>query len=644
MHVPIGQRALTVQDTAEATKALRAVPGGTDVVPAKEFKEGYALNMKDALAATPGVMAEQRYAEESRLSIRGSGLSRGFHLRGISLLQDGVPFTFADGSGDFQEADLLALERVEVYRGGQALRYGVAGLGGAINMVTPTGRMLDYQGHVRVEAGSFQTLRLHADAGQRFGPADVYASMTKTNIEGYRQQSEQNNARFNGNVGYMFGPDAETRFYVSWNDIEQEVPGTITKTQALNTPTAVPAINITNDYARDIRSLRIANKTAVKFGADSQVEFGGYVNDKSLYHPIFQVIDQNSVDLGGFTRLSTSWQVGAFRNESTLGLNVGRGVNNADRFVNNGSLRGALTADSKQTATNYELYGENRLYMTPEWQLITGIQGNIARRDYDDHLNPANNADKTYSSLNPKLGVLWQVQPETEIFASVTRSSEVPTYSELVQGVVPGFVPVKLQKAWTAEIGTRGGYQNFAWDATLYHARIKDEMLQYSIGANIPAATFNADDTIHQGIELGLSWKPWERVTFGAVYNLNDFSFDGDTQFRNNKIAGAPPHQIRLTARYEGENFHIEPNIEWVPGAAWVDFANTLKSDAYVVAGVKAGWEPVENVTLFLDARNLTDERFIPTFSTVTDARVNATNVFYPGEGRALYAGVSVKF
>lgn len=642
--VPIGKSTLTVPGTAQVMQELRKVPGGTDVVPATEYKEKYALSLKDVLAVTPGVMAEPRYAEESRLSIRGSGLSRGFHMRGISLLQDGVPFTFADGSSDFQEADLLALQHVEVYRGGQALRYGVAGLGGAINMVTPSARTLDYQGQVRVEAGSFQTLRVHADAGQKWGAADAYASITKTNIAGYRQQSEQNNTRFNGNVGYAFNPDVESRFYVSWNDIRQEVPGTLTKQQALKTPKMSPTANILNDNARDIRSLRVANKTVVMFGADSKIEFGGYVNDKDLYHPIFQVIDQGSLDVGGFGRYTTTWVAGNMKNESNLGLNIGRGVNNADRYVNVQGNRGAMTSDAKQVATNYEFYGENRLYLTDEWQLVTGLQANIAGRNYEDHANAANSADKTFRSLNPKLGVMWQVVPEAEIFAGLSKSTETPTYSELVQGAVPGFVPVDAQKAWTAEIGTRGGFQQFVWDATIYRAWIKDELLQYTVGADIPASTFNAGDTIHQGIELGLSWKPWEHVTFNAVYNLNDFYFDGDTQFGDNQIAGAPPHQFRFSLRYEGRGAYIEPNVEWVPEAAWVDFANTVKSDSYAVLGVKAGWEPVENINLFLDARNLADERYIPTFSTVTDARTAATNVFYPGEGRAIYAGVSVKF
>src|SRR3546814_10001572 len=69
------------------------------------------------LAFSPGVFAQGRYGEEARLSIRGSGIGRGFHLRGVTLLIDSAPVNTADGSGDFQEIDPLMLSHLEVYRG-----------------------------------------------------------------------------------------------------------------------------------------------------------------------------------------------------------------------------------------------------------------------------------------------------------------------------------------------------------------------------------------------------------------------------------------------------------------------------------------------------------------------------------------------
>jgi len=45
-----------------------------------------------------------------------------------------------------------------------------------------------------------------------------------------------------------------------------------------------------------------------------------------------------------------------------------------------------------------------------------------------------------------------------------------------------------------------------------------------------------------------------------------------------------------------------------------------------------------------LDARNLTDERYVSTVNAVTDATKVATAVFVPGEGRSAYVGLRYAF
>ena len=77
---------------------------------------------------------------------------------------------------------------------------------------------------------------------------------------------------------------------------------------------------------------------------------------------------------------------------------------------------------------------------------------------------------------------------------------------------------------------------------------------------------------------------------------------------------------------------------------AWVDYANTLKAPAYGVMSLNAGWTLANGVSLFLDARNLTDEAYVSNFGAVTDARVASTSVFFPGEGRSVFVGVSRQF
>ncbi len=75
------------------------------MVPAASYRDqAGATTCDDALALTLGVFAPPKWGQDTRLSIRGSGLARNFHLRGVRLLQDGIPINQADGSGDFQSS------------------------------------------------------------------------------------------------------------------------------------------------------------------------------------------------------------------------------------------------------------------------------------------------------------------------------------------------------------------------------------------------------------------------------------------------------------------------------------------------------------------------------------------------------------
>ena len=115
-----------------------------------------ALTIKDVLDYTPGVFAQPKWGEDTRLSIRGSGLSRNFHLRGVQLYMDGIPISTADGYGDFQEIDPSAYRLIEVYKGANALRFGANALGGAINFVTPrAGTRRAASPKAAIDVGSF---------------------------------------------------------------------------------------------------------------------------------------------------------------------------------------------------------------------------------------------------------------------------------------------------------------------------------------------------------------------------------------------------------------------------------------------------------------------------------------------------------
>ena len=134
-------RSLTVPTVAEARDALARTPGGTEVIDASRYLRGRASTLDDTFGLSAGIVAQSRFgSDEARISIRGSGLQRTFHGRGLRILQDGVPLNLSDGSFDMQAIEPLAAAYINVWRGANALDQGSSTLGGAIDYVSRTGR------------------------------------------------------------------------------------------------------------------------------------------------------------------------------------------------------------------------------------------------------------------------------------------------------------------------------------------------------------------------------------------------------------------------------------------------------------------------------------------------------------------------
>jgi iron complex outermembrane recepter protein len=88
----------------------------------------------------------------------------------------------------------------------------------------------------------------------------------------------------------------------------------------------------------------------------------------------------------------------------------------------------------------------------------------------------------------------------------------------------------------------------------------------------------------------------------------------------------------------------VTPNVEIVPDGGFIDYANTMQAPGYAVFGLNASYTIQDGVEFFVDARNLTNKRHVTNYSTITNTGSASTAVFYPGEGRRVFAGVKVMF
>lgn len=691
-------QSLTVPSVEEARVELSQTPGGVAVVDGEEVRKSRATTLKDALDFAPGVYIQPRFgAEESRISIRGSGLQRTFHGRGLKLMQDDVPLNLADGGFDFQAIEPLSTRYIEVWRGANALEFGATTLGGAINFVSYTGRDASPL-TARFEFGSFESYRAQISSGGAFGPFDYYVSLSHFSQDGFREHSQQNNQRVFANFGYRLNDEWETRFYITYVQTDSELPGAITKAQleddpreAQRNPFFAPVDVVTSNWKRDFELFRIANKTTWQSG-EHRLSLGTFWSWKDLDHPILFWIDQLSNDFGANLRYDNTAELFVKKNHFTFGIAPTWGVVQDNRFANVlGNRGGPLTpspfgssapSDSEQTSLNFDVYAQDRFYFLPQWALVAGAQVGYAQRESDDDFpvsvaNPDNSDEQDWWGFSPKIGLLWEITPQAQAFVNVGRSFEPPSFGELVNASGGGLVRLDAQTATTVEIGTRGRAGRFAWDLAYYHAWLDDELLQFEVAPGLNQ-TVNAGRTIHQGVEAALDVEllsgllepryVWhcekfvhdgkagvacsedlnpkrDRVLLRQLYLWNDFRFDSDDTFGDSRLAGIPEHYYRAELMYEHPcGFYAGPNVEWVPQKYNVDFAETLFADSYALLGAKIGWRTARGFSVFFEAKNLTDKKYAATTNVIVNAGAIDSQQFFPGDGRGFFGGVEWKW
>jgi iron complex outermembrane receptor protein len=634
---------------AAARKRLSETPGAVSVISQESYINREALALDDMLRDAPGVYAQRKWGGDIRISIRGSGIGNANHNRGLLLAQDGVPLNEADGYGDSQVADPLNTRYAEVYRGGNALRFGGALLGGAINMVTPTGKDAGFDNEVRLDGGSWGLLREHVAIARQSGDWDVYAALTNQTGQGWRSQSQQNIQFGSLNIGRSFGEDREVRFIVNGSNVNQEIPGALTLAQFQADPHQTAAANLASDQGRNQRGLRGSLRTTWRLSDPLVFEGAVYAVWKDLDHPIFQVIDQQSRNYGAFGRFDWDGEIGGKRADAFFGAWYRTGDMDSNFYVNNRGARGAPTSRTQQNAKAIDLFGEGRVFVTDRVAVVAGATWGQARRDYASFAVPGVattfnlKADKTYDWISPRVGLLWQDETGNQLFANLTRSVEPPNFSAMTP-TNTGFTPVRAQKAWTGEVGARGHKGPFTYDLTLYRAKLKDEMLQYAVTSSIPAATFNADKTVHQGIEAALDWAPAKHWRVRQTWTYSDFRFKDDVQFGDNRLPIVPRHFYRSEVRYDDpRGWFLAPSVEWSASDQWIDYKNTQTAPGYAILNLNAGWKVTPAVSLFLDARNLTDKAYVSNTQAAV-AWTAATATLWPGDGRSVFGGVTVNF
>jgi iron complex outermembrane recepter protein len=647
LRLTVGPVSETVTVNDEARVELERTPGGVAVISGRSLTQTRAYNLRDVFEYTPGVLAQSRFgSDEAQFSIRGSGLRNNFHGRGVNFLINGMPHMDADGFSDYEALDFLAAQRVEVWKGANALRYGGNTSGGAINVVTKTGKTAPPL-ELRIQGGSFGSFNGHLATGGEHGRFNYFLSFTAVELDGYREHSYQGRQRFYGNFNFALDDKTDLNFDVIYANIGERYPGPLTREEFFSDPRAADPVMVQQDQGRFVNYARVGFGLRRRLQGGHEFSFNVFGQYRNLDHPIFNVLDQDTRTFGGEFRYSHTGE----RNRLVIGFQPWLTPNGGRRFENNNGTAGAQTAHFDSLATNYGIYVENQFDIRPSFTLVAGARADWALRRFTDFFlaNGDQSDERTFKAVSPKVGFVWRPRDEMQIFANVSRSYEPPVLNiELISFGAPGFLPLGAQDTWQIEVGTRGrAAQRLDYELTFFDLEVNDEIINSSVrpfpGAPFTIPSFrSAPETRHTGLELSVDaalkrglFTEGDTVSARTAYTFSRFRYVDDPIYFDNHLPGAPRHIVRSELRYDHpRGFWVAPNVDWSPATYFMDSANTARNDKYAVLNLRAGFDRA-SWGIFFEANNLTDRLY----SAAVQVDNEAGRFFEPANGRSAYVG-----
>ena len=639
---------------------LAELPAAVDVIDrddATQARQG--LQLDEALNRIPGVFAQNRYnfAQDVRLSIRGFGARAPFGIRGLRILQDGIPETTPDGQSQVDALDLLNVDSIEVLRGPNAALYGNA-TGGVVALRTLDGR--EPRGHgggVLGGGDGFQRVELASEA--RSGSGSYSLTGHDLRYDGYRRQAqaEKRLLRLHGTQAFDAG---DLRLHLRYLDApETEDPGALTASEVAADRRAAAPLALRLDSGQAAEQLTLGAHWRQPL-ADGVLRIGTFLTQRDYAQqlPFFgssQVAYErrfHGVHLGyerdiGPTRTLFGLDLEDQRDQRTR--NCINAALEASCAPPGAPVAGPLALDQEERARTRGLFVQTDTLLGTDWNLALGVRHDRMRFSIDDRLQSGDvdlSGRRSFDETSATAGLIWHWHREHRAFVNGASAFETPTFTELANPAgTGGFNPdLGPQEARSLELGLRGEKGPLSYELTAYSTRVRGELVPYQLGTADGRTYYsNAGRTAREGLELALDLRPTPRWNLRAALALNDFRY---REFRDvagasqdgNRLPGLPRHQAFLEAAWrDGPWFVIADALH--TGRRYADNANTVEVGAQTTVNLRLGrhWDhgPLR-VEGFVAVNNVLDA------ANIDNIRINASfgRYFEPAPERYFFGGL----
>ncbi len=611
-------------------------------------------DLGEVVSQVPGLFAlnGQNYAQDLRISLRGFGARSAFGIRGIKLVVDGIPETTPDGQGQLDNVSVGDITSIQVLQGTNGSQYGNAS-GGVIEIMTDVDR--DFS-HASIRMGSYGLQQYRLGTNQSFDGMKVQFSGTHQSSNGFRDHSQLRQTNLLGKLSKSWNNQSlAIRASLLSSPMAQD-PGGINIDQAASNPRSARDRNISFDAGEEIThwktSVKYDNQLNKNLGLSATTFYSGRSFDGRLPFGNGGAIDLNRKYGGLMLQLQQKAVKSNFVERGTYGIDILSQRDSRDRFVNIDGQRGDITLSQLEKFDNIGFYIIRQLSYK-KWTWRGSLRYDINKIGVEDSFlsNGDASGSETLSSFNYSLGANYNYNDNQALFLNYSTSFETPTLSEL--GANPsgagGFNDMlDPARARSLEIGFKGtASKKLSYVFTLFNIKTTNELLPFEI-ADQPGRTFfrNSGQTKRTGLELDVTYRPFNKLDIQMAYTLSNFKFDeyvvDGEDLSDIQLPGIPKVAISTSLTYHHNKLYLRATSQYFSRISVRD-DNTVGVEPYHVVNLRLGHQiktDSANIRPFIGINNL--------FSTTyyDNLRLNAfgSRHYEPAAELNVQVGVGVEF
>jgi len=593
---------------------LLTVPASITVVDGETLAEEGAHSL-EALTGMVSGLSFQHMGQSGLMPpvIRGLNANVTSFSSSVALIVDGVATLRGQGFDD----PLLGVEQVEVLKGPQSTLYGRNAEAGVINITTRKPGNTPYA-FISAEAGNHERRALRFDLSHPLVQDQLFLGIAGSfsRKDGFLEntwlnQKDGGQMRRSGRFALRWTPGARTDAVLRYTQNEYRDQASLwgspssseraevrSGTEGWNRSTARAwSLDVTHQFDSGIRlrSTTARNTYVDDLQQDTDFQPADMMHIGRRHE--FTTLSQE-LRLEGGEAGQTRWLAGLYLDDDKQDLS----------FSQKTPMALTLTAGLQKQRTA-ALFTHWTIPLSGPWSLVAGGRLEQTRIRFD--MPGMDRQSRTYTQFSPKLAVQYAVNPNTNLYASLSEGYRAGGFNAFSP---PTYREYEPEKVWALEFGAKGIALNdtLRYGAALYAMDIRRMQVQQM---GMPGQVFitNAATGRSIGAEFDVDYRlaPGWNLQAGLALNRSTFREfqDGANNYDGNDNPFSPRVSGYAGLRYQdARGWYAQARLH---GASriYLDAANEYSRNGFGIVDLSAGYM-LKDVELTVYANNVANRRY----------------------------------